>query len=482
MTEAPRVLFERYRIEQRIAAGSTGLVYSATDTRTGEDVVVKLFPDLGLGAARGAWAKEMKLAFRLRHPNIVRCLDAGYPGSDEEDSMLVFERISGGSLRRRLVEGDAMKEEEVRSLLQDVGAALAFAHRRGVIHRDVKPENILREDERWLLTDFGSGRHLAAASAATVIGSLGYIAPETFMNRTVFASDQFGLGITAWECLGHDRPSDQERARIWLDGRRRTDLQGVISVMMAGHPERRWPHMNAVLALLGPAELRDFATRGEELFLLRGRSVSVVGPDTERVLWRGGRARRFCHFLGEEPILAGERRIVDLGRDEPDTLYVRDDSFDVMAASRTHARALIRDEASIHLVGFSDTKPPRSWSLGEVETKRMVRGLFVGPEAVLFVNPGDRRALHVDLGQPRLRPREVLLALPFVEAFQLDEPVLLCGDTDRTELVRPVLGPDRGEQVHFSPDHVKVVQTASGPSLEIVPPLAQSDFEGEQKP
>ncbi|MEM1022621.1 MAG: serine/threonine-protein kinase [Myxococcota bacterium] len=476
--QAPRILYERYRIEERIAAGSAGFVYSAVDTHTGEDVVVKLFPDAALETAKGAWAREMRLAFRLSHPNIVRCLNAGFSGSDQ-DSILVFERISGGSLRRWLVQEGQLPNEELVRLLRDLAAALGFAHRHGVIHRDVKPENILREEGRWLLTDFGSGRHLSPDDAAsTLIGSLGYIGPETFLNRTVFASDQFGLGVTAWECMGNERPSDQTRAQAWLDGRRRTDLMGVVSVLMAGHPERRWPHMPAIATLLGPTSVRDHRIFGRELLVLGERSVTAVSEDGERVCWRGSRARRFCHLDGEKPTLAGDRRIVDLGGEGPDTLFVREDPFEVLACSRHHRCALLRDEDGLHLVAFHETGSARSWPAPRLP-RHLGQGYFIGPTRVVFLSPGDRRALYLELEPPVLRPREGVLPLPFVEARWLEELLLLCGSVERTELIRPQLGPERRERAQVAPDHVRIVRGASGPSLEVVPPLARPELPGE---
>lgn len=474
-----RVLYERYRIEDRIAAGSAGLVYAAVDIKTGEDVVVKVFPDASVADDKGAWAKEMRLAFRLVHPNIARCLNAGFSGADE-DSILVFERISGGSLRRHLVQRQKLSDEEVTGLLCDVGAALQFAHRKGVIHRDVKPENVLYEDGRWLLTDFGSGRFLSStAQAATLIGSLGYIGPETFLNRTVFASDQYGLGVTAWECMGRSRPRNEVRSQAWLNGHRRTDLEGVVATMLAGHPERRWPHMSAALAMLETPGIRDFAVHGSELWLLGERTVTAHGAEHERVVWRGSQSQHFGHVPGEAPILICRRRIVDLATRTPETFYARDESFELVACSRVYARALLRIGDELQLVTFGSDVEPRRWPLRNEGAHRTARGLFVGPDAVLLATPGARRGLHLDLSNNMLREREVVFPLPFVEWCMLGEPVLICGDSGRTELIRPQLGPERQQKANAAPDHVRVVRQGDGPALEVIPALSQPESDGE---
>ena len=126
------LVLNRYRVESRIAIGGAAVVFAATDTRSDEPVALKIFPPIVEPPHDGAWNREMRLALRLEHPNIVRCIDASYQGRSEP-SILVFPRIAGGSLRRALVERKTLARDDVRSLVVDVASALSFAHRQGLL-------------------------------------------------------------------------------------------------------------------------------------------------------------------------------------------------------------------------------------------------------------------------------------------------------------------------------------------------------------
>ena len=164
------LVLDRYRLGQRIGAGASGSVHAAEDTQLGRSVVIKLFD--GQEDSFGAWRDEMRLILRMSHPNIVPCLDIGF---DEHLGMwtLVFARQTGGSLRRWMVDPVRQAQLRLRDILHDVASALSFAHKKGVIHRDVKAENVLAEqssaETRWLLCDFGSGRFLTPGSRAQTL-------------------------------------------------------------------------------------------------------------------------------------------------------------------------------------------------------------------------------------------------------------------------------------------------------------------------
>jgi serine/threonine protein kinase len=153
MQPPPELVLDRYRVGSRLAAGAAGTVVGAVDTEDERAVVVKFFD--GSDDNFAAWVQEVRLAMRLRHPNIPACVNAGYDPAWGL-SVLVFERALGGSLRRALVSGRSFTVDDHRRVLADVAAALVHAHAQGVIHRDVKPENILAQTAEgappWQLT------------------------------------------------------------------------------------------------------------------------------------------------------------------------------------------------------------------------------------------------------------------------------------------------------------------------------------------
>ena len=134
-----RLILDRYRIGNRIGAGASGTVYAADDVKQNSQVVIKLFD----GASDGfsAWNDEMRLIMRLSHPNIVPCFDVGF---DDQLKvwMLVLAYQEGGSLRRWMSDPALRRQIPAKQVLSDIASALLFAHKKGVIHRDVKPDKL----------------------------------------------------------------------------------------------------------------------------------------------------------------------------------------------------------------------------------------------------------------------------------------------------------------------------------------------------
>lgn len=306
----PELVLDRYRVGGRLAAGAAGTVVAAVDTVTGREVVVKFFD--GSEDNFAAWVREVRLAMRLRHPNIPACINAGHDAAWGL-SVLVFERARGGSLRRAIASGRRFDDATCRRLLADVAAALAHSHELGVIHRDVKPENILARDAPgeppWLLADFGAGRFLASGAAprslaSSPAGSWQYMAPEAMRDGAVAASDQYSLGIVGLEVRAGEVPDRRGRAELRLARADAGGLDGLLARLAAPDPARRFPAIEvAAAALAGPPDVAvdGTATRDGCLFALVGADVFVRRTGVA-ALERVGRipgARAFVNAWGD---------------------------------------------------------------------------------------------------------------------------------------------------------------------------------------
>ncbi len=255
----------RYSLGARLGAGAVGSVFQATDTTNGNPVVVKFFD--GQEDGFSPWASEMRLVLRFKHPNIVPCLDTGFDDAYKL-WVLVFEHAKGGSLRRLLAAGKQLTALQIARVLCDTASALAYAHSQGVVHRDVKPENIVAqregEDSPWLLTDFGSGRFLARGEVTrSLAGSLEYMAPEILTTGATAAVDQFSLGVMGLELWLGRLPPHRERAEQVALLRGSSGLIGVIARLAAAEPEHRFLSMGEAAAVL--SQTLDRMKNGEDL-------------------------------------------------------------------------------------------------------------------------------------------------------------------------------------------------------------------------
>jgi serine/threonine-protein kinase len=193
---APDLVLDRYRPLRPIGRGGSGSVWLARDERTGLEVALKIVPREGKRASRAA--REMEAASRLRHERCVRAYDFG---GDSGHVYIAYEYIHGHTLRELLRAGRLNDRDAIEAAAQ-VLDALAYAHRQGIVHRDVKPSNVLVEDTPKLsvrLLDFGLAQFDEAdtlTAVGDVPGTLAYIAPERLTGGdATAASDVWAVGV-----------------------------------------------------------------------------------------------------------------------------------------------------------------------------------------------------------------------------------------------------------------------------------------------
>lgn len=206
------VLNDRYRLLERLAIGGMGEVWRASDALSGRPVAVKLLRrELGSDMrARGRFESEARFAAELRHPGIARAFDYGEQAGR---TFLVMELVPGEPLDEILARDGGLPLEAVLDLVVQAARALAVAHAAGIVHRDVKPANLMVAPDGTLkITDFGIARRLAAASqtqTGMVMGTAHYISPEQAQGLELSpAADLYSLGAVAYECLTGAPPFD----------------------------------------------------------------------------------------------------------------------------------------------------------------------------------------------------------------------------------------------------------------------------------
>jgi serine/threonine protein kinase, bacterial len=195
----------RYLVESRIASGGTSTVYRGLDTRLDRPVALKVMDSRYAGDDQflTRFQREARAVARLKDPGLVAVYDQGL---DARHPFLVMELIEGGTLRELLAERGPMPPYAVAAVLRPVLGGLAAAHRAGLVHRDVKPENVLISDDGDVkIADFGLVRAVAAAgitSTSVILGTAAYLSPEQVRDGDASPrSDVYSAGILTYELL-----------------------------------------------------------------------------------------------------------------------------------------------------------------------------------------------------------------------------------------------------------------------------------------
>jgi len=276
-----RMLDRRYHVRSRIAHGGMATVYLATDTRLDREVALKVMhADLARDADFVArFIGEAKSVAKLSHPNIVGVYDQG---ADGQYLYLVMEYVPGRTLRELLRERGWLPWQEALSVMDPVLAGLAAAHQAGIVHRDVKPENVLiTADGRVKVVDFGLARASAAVGntrAGMIIGSVNYIAPEQVTGAPSDArTDVYAAGILLFEMLTGRQPFSGETPLAVAYAHVNSDVP-TVSTLVGGIPP-------SVDQLVQAATARNPRLRPTDagVFLRATRTLRGIGEPADSV-------------------------------------------------------------------------------------------------------------------------------------------------------------------------------------------------------
>ncbi|HEX9563746.1 MAG TPA: serine/threonine-protein kinase [Gemmatimonadaceae bacterium] len=274
MARLSAALADRYRIERQLGAGGMATVYLATDLRHQRQVALKVLrADLAKSLGPDRFLREIRIAANLNHPHILALFDSG-----EADGFLyyVMPYLAGSSLRERIEREGELPIREAVKIIHEVADALAFAHSQGVVHRDIKPDNVMLTGSHAVVADFGVAKAVSEATgrdtittAGVALGTPAYMAPEqaTADPLVDHRADIYALGVMAYQLLTGRTPFMAATPQAVLaahvteepDPPRKyrkqvsAELEAVIMKCLAKRPADRWQSAGELLPYLDAA-------------------------------------------------------------------------------------------------------------------------------------------------------------------------------------------------------------------------------------
>jgi serine/threonine protein kinase len=313
--ELQQALGTTYTIERELGGGGMSRVYIANENALGRKVVVKVLPpEVAAGVKVERFKREIQFLARLNHPHIVPLLAAGGEGGL---SWYVMPFIQGESLRARLLRRGKLPAGQVVRTLREIASALSFAHQNGIIHRDIKPDNVLLIGGSAMVTDFGVAKALSASSGdgdpnritslGVALGTPSYIAPEqaTADPTTDHRADLYSLGAMAYEMLSGRTPFKTVSPQAMLAAhisekpiplieRQRNvppQLNALVMQCLEKHADNRPENANEIITLLdqipvtgehAPADVDDLAIISQETLPLPKPDSVTEGMPSSR--------------------------------------------------------------------------------------------------------------------------------------------------------------------------------------------------------
>ena len=281
-----RALADRYVIEQQLGRGGMATVYLARDVRHDRRVAIKvLHPELAAAIGPERFLREIRLAAGFSHPHILPVFDSGEarPERGEGPALLWYSMpfVEGESLRDRLEREQMLGVDEVLQIAREIAGALHYAHQRGVIHRDVKPENIMLSEGHALLADLGIAKLVGVEAdrlteTGLSLGTPAYMSPEQSAgdSRVDPRSDQYSLACVVYEMLAGETPHTGPTAQAII-ARRLTEAPRALRVIRETIPESV---ERAVSRALARAPVDRFPTIGAFAAALSDAAPLPVAP------------------------------------------------------------------------------------------------------------------------------------------------------------------------------------------------------------
>jgi hypothetical protein len=395
-----RALAEGYALERELGRGGMATVYLAQDRKHGRPVAIKvLHPELASSVGVERFVREIGIAARLQHPNILTLIDSGSgtdAQSDEHFLFYVMPFVEGVSLRERLARDGALAPPEAVRLLREIVDGVAHAHRHGVMHRDIKPDNVLLAGQHALLVDFGVARAMSDAreekltATGISLGTPSYMAPEQAAGDPAVdhRADLYAIGLVAYEILTgtaafSGTPQSVLAAQISAAPRPLhavrpgipPALERVVNRCLEKNPAQRFQTADELLLALDALSATAVSPgRRRRTAFLAGGAITVIVLLIAGA-WRVQR-QRWVH----EYAIPGIQRLVDAGDNDSafalaqraaaispsDALlnslwpqFAQTLSFTTVPAGASVERARVDDTTHWHPVGTTPTGPVR---------------------------------------------------------------------------------------------------------------------------